>query len=213
MESQVVSVLAELEARLQTEEELLNLEHDKLRALTPEELFKYMDKLMLAVGPQTGQFLNILLKTQGGKRILEIGTSVGYSTIWLAEAARLNSGKVSTLVCVDFKQAQAIGNIRSVGLQDYVDFQLGDALSLLKTLPGLWDFVLLDLWKELYIPCFDLFYEKLAPGAIVIADNITSPPNFRPEMKAYQEHVRAKKDLESVEVGIGNGLELTRKAL
>lgn len=71
--------------------------------------------------------------------------------------------------------------------------------------------MLLDLWKHLYIPCFDRIYDKLAPGAIVIADDVIFPPELRQEMQAYQDYVRAQPDLDSVEVGIGHGLEVTRK--
>ncbi|MDF5724278.1 MAG: O-methyltransferase [Rhizonema sp. PD37] len=205
-ELRIVNVLSEFDARLEAEQ-------NQLKALSPQEREKYLDEMMLAVGLQTGEFLNMLLKTQGGKRILEIGTSVGYSTIWLAEAARVNGGRVTTVECVAAKQAQAVENIRRAGLEDNVDFQLGNAVELLENLPGAWDFILLDLWKELYIPCFDCFYKKLAPGAIIVADNITFPPDFRPIMKAYQEYVRAKPDLDSIEIDIGQGLELTRKEI
>ncbi|MEH2303318.1 MAG: O-methyltransferase [Nostoc sp.] len=205
-ELRIVNVLSELDAHMEAE-------HNQFKALSPEDRGKHLDEMMLAVGSQTGELLNMLLKTQGGKRILEIGTSVGYSTIWLAEAARVNGGHVTTLECVAAKQAQAVENIRRVGLEDFVDFQLGDALKLLEILPGTWDFVLLDLWKDQYIPCFDLFYKKLAPGAIVVADNITFPPDFRTKMNNYQQHVRTKPDLDSIEINIGQGFELTRKEI
>lgn len=205
MELQVVEVLAELEALFTAEEKMYP-------TLSPEELNRrIMSEFILAVGPETGQFLNMLLKTQGGVRVLDVGTGVGYSTVCLAEAARVNGGRVTTLERETSKQAQAVEYINRAGLQDVVDFKLGDAVAFIEALPGPWDFVLLDLWKDLYIPCFDRLYEKLAPGGIVIADNITSPREFRQTMKAYQEHVRAKPNLDSVEVGVGYGLELTRK--
>ncbi|MEH1888816.1 MAG: O-methyltransferase [Nostoc sp.] len=203
-ELRILNVLSELDA-------LQEAEHNQLQTLSPEDRGKHLDEMMLGVGSQTGEFLNMLLKTQGGKHILEIGTSLGYSTIWLAEAARVNGGRVTTLECVATKQAQAVKNIQRVGLEDFVDFQLGDALELLEVLPGTWDFVLLDLWKDLYIPCFDRFYNKLAPGAIVVADNIIVPSNSRTIMKNYQQHVRTKPNLDSIEINIGQGLELTRK--
>ncbi|NEQ05160.1 MAG: O-methyltransferase [Moorea sp. SIO4E2] len=205
-EVRIVNLLSEFDARLEAE-------HNQLQALSPQERAKHLDNMMLAVGRQTGEFLNMLLKTQGGKRILEIGTSVGYSTIWLAEAARVNGGCVTTLEYVATKQAQAVENIRKAGLEDFVDFQLGDAVKLVETLPGTWDFVLLDLWKQFYIPCFNRLYEKLAPGAIIVADNINFPPDFAPIMKAYQECVRAKPDLDSIQIDIGQGLEVTRKEI
>ncbi len=83
----------------------------------------------------------------------------------------------------------------------------------METLPGTWDFVLLDLWKQLYTPCFNRFYPKLASGAIVVADNITFPPDFGAIMKAYQECVRTKPDLDSIQIDIGQGLEVTRKEI
>lgn len=205
-ELRIVNVLSEFDA-------LLEAEQNQLKVLSPQERGKHRDEMMLAVGSQTGQLLNMLLKTQGGKRILEIGTSVGYSTIWLAEAARVNGGQVTTLECLSTKQAQAMENIRRAGLEDFVDFQLGDAIQLIEHLPGAWDFILLDAWKDVYIPCFECFYAKLAPGAIVVADNITSPPDFRAIMKDYQEYVRSKPDLESIQIDIGQGLELTRKSI
>ncbi|MDF5723514.1 MAG: O-methyltransferase [Rhizonema sp. PD37] len=205
-EQRILNVLSELDA-------LQEAQHNQFKTLSPEDHGKHRDEMMLGVGSQTGEFLNILLKTQGGKNILEIGTSFGYSTIWLAEAARVNGGRVTTLECVASKQAKAVENIRRVGLEDNVDFQLGDALELIEVLPGTWDFVLLDLWKDLYIPCFDRFYNKLAPGAIVVADNIIVPSNSRTIMKNYQQHVRIKPDLNSIEINIDQGLELTRKEM
>lgn len=92
--------------------------------------------MMLAVEPETGKFLNLLLKTQGGQRILELGTSFGYSTIYLAEAARANGGRVTTLDYDVAKQAQASAYIQQVGLQEVVDFKLGDAIELLDVLAG-----------------------------------------------------------------------------
>jgi predicted O-methyltransferase YrrM len=186
------------------------MQQKPLTELTLEEQ-ESLSQRMNAIGPETGKFLNLLLKTQGGQRILELGTSFGYSTIYLAEAARANGGQVTTLEYDIAKQAQASAYIHQSGLQAVVDFKLGDATKLLDVLPGPWDFVLLDVWKHLYLPCFDRVYEKLAPGAIVIADNTIFPPEFRQGMQAYQDYVRAKPDLDSVEVGIGHGLEVTRK--
>jgi predicted O-methyltransferase YrrM len=212
MEPQIVKLLAELEVQVIAEEESFArlMQQKPLTELTLAEQ-ESMSKMMLAIGPETGKFLNLLLKTQGGKHILELGTSFGYSTIYLAEAARANGGRVTSLDYDLAKQAQASAYIQQVGLQEVVDFKLGDAMELLDVLPGPWDFVLLDVWKHLYIPCFDRVYEKLAPGAIVIAEDIIFPPEFRQGMQAYQDYVRAKPDLDSVEVGVGHGLEVTRK--
>ena len=212
MEPQILELLAELDVQFTAEEELFaRLRQQKpLTELTLEEQ-NSLKQGLIAIGPEAGKFVNLLLKTQGGQRVLELGTSLGHSTLYLAEAARANGGHVITLDYDAAKQAQAAAYIQQVGLQDVVDFKLGDAMELLNVLPGPWDFVLLDVWKDLYLPCFDRVYEKLAPGAIVIADDMIFPPELRQFTQAYQDHVRSKPDLDSVVVNIGHGLEVTRK--
>ena len=81
---------------------------------------------------------------------------------------------------------------------------------MLAKLKGKVDFVLLDLWKNLYIPCFDLFYPKLSAGAVVVADNMTYPESTRKYVEAYRKHIRKKPGIQSVLLNVGSGLELTR---
>jgi predicted O-methyltransferase YrrM len=133
------------------------------------------DQFLLAVGPETGQFMNLLIKEAKAKVILEVGTSYGYSTLWLAEAARATGGRVISLELQASKQQYARDRLMEVGLADVVDFRVGDAQSLLGKLDTNVDFVLLDLWKDLYIPCFDRFHPQLNPNAIVVADNMLFP--------------------------------------
>lgn len=100
MELQVVEVLAELEALFTAEEKMYP-------TLSPEELSRrIMSEFILAVGPETGQFLNMLLKTQGGVRVLDVGTGVGYSTVCLAEAVRVNGGRVTTFTWGNIRRSQ-----------------------------------------------------------------------------------------------------------
>jgi predicted O-methyltransferase YrrM len=70
--------------------------------------------------------------------------------------------------------------------------------------------VLLDLWKHYYIPCFDLFYPKLAPGALVVADNMIYPETTSQHAMDYRKHVRIKRDMQSVLLPVGSGLEVSR---
>ena len=80
---------------------------------------------------------------------------------------------------------------------------------MLKTLEGPFDFVLLDLWKNLYVPCLDLFYGKLAKNAVIVADNMLFPEVVRADAEAYRAAVKAKGNLQSVLLPIGNGIELS----
>ena len=203
MDAAIEAVLAELHERQKREIELM-------QSLSKEEFDQRVDEFLLAVGPGTGRFLNLLIKASGALSILEIGTSHGYSTIWMAEAARETGGLVISLDSHSRKQAFARAAVDRAGLGEQAEFVLGDALESIRELPGPFDFVLLDLWKSLYTPCFDLVHSKLNPGALIVADNMTYPEDTQGHTRAYQERVRGAPGMESIEVGIGNGLEFSR---
>ncbi len=170
-----------------------------------------LDELLLSVGREAGTLLYLLATGQQSRRILELGSSYGYSTVWLAAAARATGGKVTSLELRDFKIEHARQSLTRAGLSTRVEFHQGDCLETLKTLQGPFDFVLLDVWKDLYLPCFELFHPKLAPGAIVVADNMLLPEIVRPQAEAYRARVRQAGDLDSVLLDIGNGVEISRK--
>lgn len=169
-----------------------------------------IDDFLLSVGPATGRFINTMVRDAKARRVLEIGTSYGYSTTWLAEAVRAIQGQLVTLERHAAKQAYAREQLTNVGLAACVEFRLGDALEVLVALEGPFDFVLLDLWKDLYVRCFDLFLPKLAPGAYVVADNMIFPPDARPQTEAYRRRVLDSKRFETVLLPIGSGLEVSR---
>lgn len=166
------------------------------------------DTRLLAVGPETGRLINILARSLKAPTILEIGTSYGYSGIWLAEAARATGGRVITLELQDYKSAYAREMATKAGLADHVDFRVGDAVKLIGEIAERIDFVLLDLWKELYVRCLDAFHPKLAPGAIVVADNMIFPPGE--EVRKYGIAVRRKPGMSSVLLPVGSGIEISR---
>ena len=166
------------------------------------------DQRMRAVGPATGQLLNLLAKSLHAPHILEIGTSFGYSGTWLAEAARASGGRVTTMEMHPYKSEYAKSMHEKAGLAEYVDYQVGDAVELIKQLSTDVDFILLDLWKDMYVPCLEAFYPKLNPGAIIVADNMIRPGNEA--VKAYGREVRAKAGITSVLLPVGTGLEVSR---
>jgi predicted O-methyltransferase YrrM len=170
-----------------------------------------LDELLLSVGREAGILLYLLTTGAQSRRILELGTSYGYSTVWLAAAARATGGKVLSLELRDFKIEHARQALTRAGLSTRVEFHQGDCLETLKSLPGPFDFVLLDVWKDLYLPCFELVHPKLAPGAIIAADNMLLPEIVRPQAEAYRKRVRAAGDLDSVLIDVGNGIEISRK--
>jgi len=152
--------------------------------------------------------INILARSLAAPTILEIGTSYGYSSIWLADAARASGGRLITMELQDYKSAYAREMATKAGLAGYIDFRVGDAVRMIDELPGKVDFVLLDLWKDLYVPCLEAFYPKLNPGAIVVADNMIRPGGE--EVKRYGRAVRAQPGMTSVMLPVGTGIEVSR---
>ncbi len=202
MDNAVEQVLAEYEARAKREQSDFG----------PTSSGLGRDERLLEVGPQGALLLNMIAKDGRCRRILELGTSYGYSTLWLAEAAKQTGGKVITLDVADYKQAYAAEALGRAGLADVVEFHTGDALKIIPTLEDGLDFVFVDLWKDLYVPCLDLFYPKLAPGAVIVADNMLRPGGDRTNALNYRRAVRAKPKVTSVLLDVGQGLEISRFA-
>lgn len=194
---------------------VLDLYHERIRAdherpwtNDPGLRHTEQDQRLLAVGPETGQLISIIAKSLVAPTILEIGTSFGYSGIWLAEAARAAGGRLITMELSAAKSAQAHEMSERAGLAEHVDFQVGDALTLIEQLPGKVDFVLLDLWKNLYVPCLEAFYPRLNPGAVIVADNMIRPGGE--DIRRYREAVRAKPGIRSLLLPVGTGIEISR---
>jgi predicted O-methyltransferase YrrM len=199
--------------RLLTEyEERSRREWQGILEPTAANMAEGRDRMLLFVGRESGQFLNSLARASGAQLIVELGTSYGYSTLWLADAARATGGKVISLDVADYKQDYARQALARVGLDDVVEFRTGDALELIPALPDGVDFVLVDIWKEIYVPSLELIFPKLKPGAALIADNMLQPAFERPHANAYRKAVRAKPGISSVLLEIGSGLEVSRLA-
>jgi predicted O-methyltransferase YrrM len=197
-----------IEAVLEVYHQRIRDENARMRGGGPGGGGDWRDQVLLAIGPETGQLINILAKSLKAPNILEIGTSYGYSGIWLGEAARATGGRLTTLELQDYKSAYAREMSVKAGLADHVDFKVGDALEAIAALPSGIDFVLLDLWKDMYTPCLEAFYPKLNPGAIIVADNMIRPGGD--EVLRYAKAVRAKPDMESLRLPVGSGLEISR---
>ena len=203
LDNSVRKVLAEYGERMAAE--------DALRKQLPrQEWLERRDEFLLEVGEAVGTLMNVLAREANARTILEVGTSYGYSTLWLADAARATNGTVITLDLDARKQAYARRMLERAGLADYVVFRCGDALELIAGMEETVDFVLIDLWKDVYIPCFDRVLKKAAPGTLIIADNMIFPPDNQAIAKAYRAHVRIHPGVESVLLPAGHGIEVTR---
>ena len=159
----------------------------------------------LAVGPDSGRLLFALVAPNAGCEVLEIGSSRGYSTVWLASAARILGGRVVTLEQDTGKIEAWRRNIADAGLEEWAELVEGDAKETLPELEDGFDVVFLDAWKDDYELLFGLARTKLDPGGIVVADNVTTSST----VEAYAAARQADPTLVSVTVPIGHGLEVT----
>ena len=159
----------------------------------------------LAVWPEAGSLLFALVAPNAGCEVLEVGGSRGYSTIWLAAAARILGGRVVSLEHDPRKIEAWRRNIADAGLEEWAELVEGDALEMLAALEDGFDLVFIDAWKHDYEAYFELARTKLDPGGVVVADNVTTSDAVR----AYAAARQADPTLVSVTVPIGHGLEFT----
>lgn len=204
MKEHILIVLKKLEKRSRLEESnQIDVNHDER---------------MLAITEDTGQFYNLFLKAIKAKRVLEIGTSVGYSTIWFADAILENDGKIITIEQNSFKISRAESNFKESKVENIIEIIEGQAIQIIKQLADKikteqekFDFVFLDADKELNIEYFDLVLPMVKVGGIIATDNILYPKKFRPIMEKFVNYVKTKPNIQTFTLDLGNGEQLTIK--
>jgi predicted O-methyltransferase YrrM len=154
----------------------------------------------------TGQFLFALVAPQTDCEVLEIGGSRGYSTIWLAAAARHLGGRVLSLEADPRKVEAWRQNIADAGLEEWAELIAGDAHETLAAIDDVFDLVFLDAEKDDYERLFALARATLEPGGLVVADNVLSHPD---PLARYSAARQADATLSSVTVPLDRGLELS----
>jgi predicted O-methyltransferase YrrM len=165
-------------------------------------------ELYIPVSPEGGRLLYTLIRASRPATVVEFGTSFGISTIHLAAAVRDNgTGRVVSTELNAAKVARARANLAEAGLADVVTILAGDARETLADLPGPVGFVLLDGWKNLYLPLLRQLEPRLAAGALVVADDTVS---MAAQMTDYLAYVRdPAHGYLSVSFPESDGLEIT----
>lgn len=157
-----------------------------LATATAQERADALSDVYMPVTPEAGRLLYSLVRATRPQTIVEFGMSLGLSGIHLAAAVKDNgSGRVVTTELSAAKVATAKNNFTAAGLSDVITVLEGDALETLKTLDGPVDFVLLDGWKEFYLPVTELLEPHLPPGTLIVADNTNMA-----ETQPYLDYVR-----------------------
>jgi len=177
------------------------------------------EKRLNCISKNIGTFYDILLKSISAKRILEIGTSVGYSGLWFADAVMSNTQSEGQIITIDrekFKIDNATRNFEEAGVSSLIKIREGEASKILHEIKeefgeDYFDFIFIDADKESYIEYFDLCLPLVRKGGIVAADNILLPERFNEMMADYLYHVRKNPNVQSVTVPIDNGEEVTIK--
>jgi predicted O-methyltransferase YrrM len=158
--------------------------------------------------PDAAAFLSLLTRVAGAKRILEIGTSVGFSTLYLADAVRQTGGHITSVELLLEKSEKARRNLSAAGLAEHVALRTGDVREIGGQLTGPWDLLFIDLEKELYLPVWRMLSGEVRVGGLVVADNVVSHAE---DLAEFIEAVHSDRRYESVSIPVGMGLELARR--
>lgn len=176
------------------------------------------EREMIAITYDTGMFFSILIKAMKATRILEIGTSSGFSTLWFTDAAlsvvRRKKPAIITIEENSEKAKWAAANFRKARVDKVIEIIPARALHALRGLrqsQAVFDFVFIDADKEHMIEYFDLALPMTRVGGVIAADNILYPERFRLHAEKYVRHVRRARNVQSVTVPIGMGEEISIK--
>ncbi len=166
---------------------------------------------MLNITRDTGSFLAVLVTATLARRVLEIGTSNGYSTLWLASAARAIGGSVTTVELSEYKVGLASANFARAGLASFISLVHDDAGRVLeRSGDGAFDLIFLDSERPEYPGWWPNLKRVLRPGGLLVVDNATSHPE---QMAPFIALVNADTDFTTSLVPVGNGEFLAVRAV
>lgn len=153
--------------------------------------------------PQAAEVLALLARVSQAKRVVEVGTSNGYSAIVLGAVVRGVQGRVFTIERDGEVAEEAKANIAEAGLQDVVTVLPGSAYKILRDLEGPWDLAFLDATKQEYVGYLERILPKLAVRALLVADNMLSHAE---ELGDFRSRVATEPRLDATILPVGTGL-------
>jgi predicted O-methyltransferase YrrM len=159
------------------------------------------------IAPEVGRFIALLAAGAPDGLNIEIGTSAGYSTLWLALACRQVRRKVTTFEILDKKAELAQQTFAIAGVEDVVDFVHADALLQLPNRNGI-SFCFLDAEKEIYGQCYEIIISNMVGGGILVADNAIS---HEAALRPMLDRALSDDRVDAIIVPLGKGELLCRK--
>lgn len=156
---------------------------------------------MLSVPPEDGRLLRLMAEAAGAKQAVEIGTSAGYSGLWIALALQNTGGKLTTFDIDEDKVRVARENFAKAGVDGLITVVQGDAHQEIKKLKGPVDFVFIDAEKEGYVDYLKQMLPLVRPGGIIMAHNTS---NESRSLRAYKEAVFENPDLETMLINVSD---------
>ena len=187
--------------------------------LTEEEVKKFLSDKMVALERDKAEFCFLLCRALSAKRIVEVGTSYGVSTLYLAAAVRDNmrqTNEKGVVIGTEYepnKAKAARANFAEAGLSDFIDLREGDLRETLRDLGGIVDFVLVDIWPQMARPALEPIAPHLRAGSIIICDNTKDyrdVPSYLPNYRDYFDFITDPANhFSTMTLPFEGGLELT----
>ena len=176
------------------------------------------------VTPTVGNFLNLLVHMNQAQSILEVGTAIGYSTIWLARAAERTGGHVTTIDLNKDRLRRSLDYFERAGLRERITALEGDARKILPTLDSKFDFVFIDAAKGEYLAYLTHIYPLIAPGGLLVVDNVlfrgwvVPGSDFAPKyermvsgLRQFLEELCQNPEFSTTVLPFGDGVSVSRR--
>jgi predicted O-methyltransferase YrrM len=162
------------------------------------------------VEPETAELLGVLVRAMTATRVLEVGTSNGYSTIWLGDAAEAVGGTVLSIEIEAERTAQAASNLTEAGVADFVELRTQDAAEALSSFAdGAFDLIFLDAERTLYAGYWPDLIRALRPNGLLVVDNTLSHAK---DLVEFSELVYSAPGITSTVLTVGAGVLLVVKS-
>lgn len=195
-------------------EGFLRIDNEQIKQLAKED--NERNDIQPCVGLHTGKLLSLLIKLINAKRVLELGTCIGYSAIWIGEALKSTGGKLISVEYDEKLYYEAKINVEKAGLSSVIELIHGDASLVAKELEGDFDIILQDSNKSLYPDMLDKCIELTRKNGLIVADDTLFKPMGIPEkfsepMDRYNKIVFSDKRLYSTILPIGDGATVSVK--